>query len=182
MNAAGAARRVALLRGINVGGHRVKMDRLREIFSEMGFRDVSTFIASGNVIFEHDPADEADLAVAIEKGLAEALGYGVSTFLRTPAELERVIAFQPEGHDESRSLYITFFADAPDEEMRERVGALDSPSDRFIFDGRELYWSIAGKLSDSPLFGTGIERAISAPCTTRNITSLRRLVAKLDRA
>ena len=42
---------VALLRGINVGGRNVKMDRLREIFESLGFSNVETFIASGNVIF-----------------------------------------------------------------------------------------------------------------------------------
>ena len=42
---------IAFLRGINVGGHRVKMDRLRELFEELSLRDVSTIISSGNVIF-----------------------------------------------------------------------------------------------------------------------------------
>jgi uncharacterized protein (DUF1697 family) len=52
---------VAFLRGINVGGHRVKMDRLREIFEETGLSDVSTFIARGNVVFSTEPLDVTEL-------------------------------------------------------------------------------------------------------------------------
>ncbi len=57
-------RYIALLRGINVGGHNVKMDRLRALFEELGFRDVATFIASGNVIFTAPDADERALTGA----------------------------------------------------------------------------------------------------------------------
>ena len=78
---------IAFLRGINVGGHRVKMDRLRELFEELGLEDVSTFIASGNVIFSADSGDVQSLRVKIEEGLAKGLGYDVPTFLRTPAQL-----------------------------------------------------------------------------------------------
>ncbi|NIP77811.1 MAG: hypothetical protein GWM90_00855, partial [Gemmatimonadetes bacterium] len=59
---------------------------------------------------------------------------------------------------------------------------IGSDADRFTFHGREIYWSIAGKLSDSPLFGRGLERATGdAPTTMRNATSLRRLLARLGR-
>lgn len=62
-------RYAALLRGINVGGHRVKMDRLRGIFEEFGFAEVTTFIASGNVIFRR-PSDDA---VALERQIEQHL-------------------------------------------------------------------------------------------------------------
>ena len=68
-----SVRYVAFLRAINVGGHVVKMDRLRRIFESMRFRNVETFIASGNVIFE--AAGNADvLERRIEKGLAVGAG------------------------------------------------------------------------------------------------------------
>lgn len=52
---------VAFLRGINVGGHRVKMDRLRGLFGEMGSEGVSTFIASGNVHFNSEATDAGEI-------------------------------------------------------------------------------------------------------------------------
>ena len=85
-------RYIAFLRGINVGGHRVKMDRLRSLFEEMGLADVSTFIASGNVVFSANSNDVDSLSSRIEQCLAQRLGYDVATFIRTPAELEAIAA------------------------------------------------------------------------------------------
>lgn len=173
-------RYVALLRGINVGGHRVKMDRLREIFVEMGYDDVSTFIASGNVIFSAPTKDADALAEGIERDLAEALGYDVPTFLRTPAELARVVAHEPPGHDEGRALYVFFLKRPPDGALKRRLAEVTSAADRFTVHGREIYWSIDGRMSDSPLFATGLDRALGESLmTSRNVTSLGKLVAKL---
>lgn len=174
-------RYVALLRGINVGGHRVKMDRLRELFVGMDFEDVSTFIASGNVIFTDDSDDAEALAGRIEQGLADALGYGVETFIRSPEELADAVRFDPPEHEEGRALYVIFLKAPPDAAVRARFAEIDSQTDRFTFSGREIYWSIEGKLSDSPLFAKGLGKAIGdATTTSRNTTSLRRLVAKLE--
>ena len=74
-------RYVAFLRAVNVGGRRVSMDRLRAVFEELGFEAVSTYIASGNVVFEAS-GRAADLERAIEEKLADALGFEVTTFLR----------------------------------------------------------------------------------------------------
>jgi uncharacterized protein (DUF1697 family) len=173
---------IALLRGINVGGHRVKMDHLRALFADMGFRGVETFIASGNVIFSSEASDQAALADRIERGLRKGLGYAVPTFMRTPSEVEAVAGYDPEtGHAGSQdgSLYVVFLKEPADAAMRARFAPLESSFDRFVFDGREIYWSMPGKLSASPLFGTGLEKAVGAPCTLRNITSVRRLVDRV---
>jgi uncharacterized protein (DUF1697 family) len=83
---------VALLRGINVGGHVVKMERLRALFAELGFANVRTYIQSGNVFFETDEEDRAALAGVIERHLRDALDYAVPVCVRTVPELERVLA------------------------------------------------------------------------------------------
>lgn len=86
---------VALLRGVNVGGHQVKMERLRELFAELDLSNVRTYIQSGNVFFESAETDRAALTRKIEDHLCGALGYAVPVFLRTIAELERIIASDP---------------------------------------------------------------------------------------
>jgi len=179
-------RYVALLRGINVGGHRVKMDRLRELFVDLGFEDVETFIASGNVLFSCESADAGNLERRIEDHLAKQLGYDVATLLRTPDELSAVAAFQPTSDHEANedaSLYVMFLAEPADPELQAKLGQLTTTMDEFVFLGREIYWLIQGKLSDSPLFGGGITKAMrGVPNTARNMTTLRRLVAKMDRS
>ena len=175
---------VALLRGINVGGHRVKMDRLRELFEDLGLKDVSTFIASGNVIFSTRSTNVASLTRRIEKHLASSLGYDVPTFLRTVPELEAVTSFgtnlRSAADASPESIYVIFLREAPSREMREVLAGLESEMDEFRFSGREIYWLIQGKLSESPLFGQGLEKALRGERNTaRNITTLRRLVAKI---
>ena len=85
----------AFLRAINVGGHVIKMDRLRQIFESLGFYKVETFIASGNVVFESRSGNLKSLEQKIEQGLREDLGYEVVTFIRTEAELLEIATYQP---------------------------------------------------------------------------------------
>jgi len=104
---------IAMLRGINVGGHTVKMERLRQLFAELGFEDVRTYIQSGNVFFESPEGDRAALAQRIEQHLRRALGYDVPVCLRTVAELEAILALDPfEDRDVTPNmrLCITFTA------------------------------------------------------------------------
>ncbi len=75
---------VAFLRAINVGGHTVKMDYLRGLFEAIGSRNVETFIASGNVIFDSKSKNAPALERRIEKHLEETLGYGPHALHRIP--------------------------------------------------------------------------------------------------
>ena len=86
---------VGLLRGINVGGHTVKMDRLRELFRELGFDHVRSYIQTGNVFFESDEQDRSLLRARIEGHLGVSLGYEVPVCLRTVDELEQMLNLDP---------------------------------------------------------------------------------------
>lgn len=88
-------RYIALLRGINVGSHSVKMERLRELFKELGLQNVRSYINSGNLFFDTNDSDRTKLSSNIEQHLRAALGFEVPTFLRTPAELESLLAQKP---------------------------------------------------------------------------------------
>ena len=171
---------IAFLRGINVGGHRVKMDRLRDLFVECGFDDVTTFIASGNVIFKTAARNVASLRRKIEPHLAQALGYEVPTFLRSPAELEAIAGFEPSGKASATSVYVIFLHAPASDDLRSRLVEFVSEMDDFRFAGSEIYWLIRDKLTESPLFAGGLEKATGdVPNTMRNMTTVRRLVAKL---
>ncbi|MDB4878462.1 MAG: hypothetical protein JWM41_4908 [Gemmatimonadetes bacterium] len=173
-------RYIALLRAINVGGHVVKMDRLCELFEALGFANVSTFIASGNVIFESPAIDTQKLERRIEKQLSDALGYEVATFIRTPAELEAAIRYQAfPGVPESCPLAIGFLGDAPDAAVCEAVAALRTEVDEFHVHGRELYWLCRAGMGGSLVPGKVLSRALGGkPVTTRNVTTVRKLATK----
>jgi len=88
-------RYIALLRAVNVRGHMVKMERLRELFTGLGLTGVRTYIQTGNVFFDAADGDRAELTRAIESHLRAALGFEAPTFLRTLPELERTLALSP---------------------------------------------------------------------------------------
>ena len=171
-------RYVALLRAINVGGHTVKMDRLRDLFTAAGLASVETYIASGNVIFESDETDAAALERRIEAHLEAALGYAVGTFLRTPAELAAAAAREPFPRTDGDALYVNFLRTPADPAAQARLAALETPSDRFSVAGRELYWWVAGRMSDSKITGPKLEKAAGQPMTSRNVTTVRTLAQK----
>ncbi len=170
----------ALLRGINVGGHRVKMDRLRELVESLGFEHVETFIASGNVIFSSASKDVHAMEERIARKLQDALGYEVPTLIRSQSELDAIATFEvTEPAPAHQSVYVIFLPEAADAELRRSLESLGTDTDRFEFAGREVYWLIHGKLSESPLFGMGLAKMMGGASTTmRNMTTVRKLVAK----
>lgn len=89
---------IAFLRGINVGGHIVKMEHLRELFRELGFQNVRSFIQTGNVFFESDEKDITHLQEKIQQHLAEKLGYDVPVCLRTHDQLAAIVESNPFKH------------------------------------------------------------------------------------
>jgi uncharacterized protein (DUF1697 family) len=173
------ARYVALLRAINVGGRIVKMDRLRALFEEMGYRNVETLIASGNVLFDSTARTSAPIEKKIEQHLFEALGYDVETFVRTPAELAAVSALEPFSdsveHSKATALYVGFVKAPPTKDACARLMSLGNGIDEFRVHGREYFWSSLRSMGQSKITGAAIERALKVPSTMRNITTIRRL-------
>lgn len=175
-------RYIAFLRAINVGGRRVKMDRLRAAFEDLGLANVATFIASGNVIFDAETADFQALTQQIEAHLHDQLGYEVDTFLRSPQDLAAIAAAQPFGNITlergKASLFIAFLGQPLSADAFDRVLTHRTDADDFYTKGIELYWLRLGNQRDAAFSGKVLEKAIHAPATLRNINTVRRLAAK----
>lgn len=176
-------RYIALLRAINVGGRTVRMEALRTIFESLGFTSVETFIASGNVIFDAPASTAANtLEKTIENALEGGLGFDVTTFLRTPAELGAIAGYEPfPASDASRAgaqLYVGFLHVPPPADRAAKLLALAGDTDEFHVHGREFYWRAAKGMGTSKLSNTAIERTLGARATMRNITTVTKLAAK----
>jgi len=148
-------RYVAFLRGMNLGGRRIKNDDLRQEFEALGFVDVACFRASGNVIFDTGKGDEATLTAEIEVGLKESLEYEVPVFLRSAAELFSIAEREPFEASllaaSKGKLQVVFLLEAPTKKHRKDVLDLATDEDRLAIDGRELYWLPNGGMSESEL-------------------------------
>ena len=174
-------RYVAFLRAINVGGHTVTMARLRELFEQMGFSDVETFIASGNVIFTARRQDPAALQKKIEVHLEKVLGYAVKVFLRSDADLARIVAYKPftAAKIQAARVLLVGFTDTPlTTDGAKTWLALKTNEDDFHHNERELYWLCKGGQSESKYFNTSFEKLLKTPITFRNMNTVGKIAAK----
>ncbi len=174
-------RYIAFLRGINVGGHRVKMADLAELFAELGFANVTTFIASGNVIFDANVKEAAGIERQIERHLELSLGYEAPTFVRTPTELADAIAGTPfastDGVKNKHNIHIGFLRESLGKEATRKLMSLAGAMDDFKVIGREFYWLCRGSTMESPVGWPVVAKTVGMPSTMRNLTMLRKLAS-----
>ena len=173
---------VAFLRGINVGGHKsVKMADLRTAFEAMGFRNVRTVLASGNVVFEASPpASSEEAAARIAEGLEQTFGYPVSVTVRTRGDLRRLVDSDPFNgvtRTPDTRLYITFLSQPaksrPDFAYESPRGGLTI---RRISPGE-----VAGMVILSPGHGTTelmalLDKEFGAAITTRSWDTIEKVM------
>ncbi|HSD38261.1 MAG TPA: DUF1697 domain-containing protein [Rhodocyclaceae bacterium] len=169
-------RHIALLRAINVGGRIVKMEALRAHFESLGFANVATYIASGNVIFDAGASAEEVLRRKIEVHLESALGHEVSTFLRTPAELAAIAAFKDKAAASAEALNVAFLHAPLSENDLDVLMGLRTDIDDFRAHGREVYWLCKKKQSESKFSNALFERKLRIPATFRGMNTVRKLV------
>jgi uncharacterized protein (DUF1697 family) len=174
-------RYVAFLRAINVGGRTVRMAELRRHFEVWGGRNVETFIASGNVIFETSRRNAQATERAIEDHIEEALGYSVITFLRSMSELAAIAAHTPFLESEYVSggrLFVGFMKSPADRSVIRAIQSLRTEVDDFAVEGREVYWLRRAQLMASLAKGPAIDQAVGSPVTMRSVNTVRRLAKK----
>jgi uncharacterized protein (DUF1697 family) len=172
---------IAFLRAINVGGRNVKMAVLRQLFEGLGFSQVATYIASGNVVFETPRTDTSALEAEIAAALHTALGFEVAAFIRTVAEVGRVVEDIPFSQDQlaaASALNVAFLHEPLDDEQVTRLMGFRTDIDDFAVQGREIYWMCRIKQSDSKFSNAVLEKTLGVPATLRGIWTLQKMAAK----
>lgn len=175
-------RYVAFLRGMNLGGRRIKNEELRRHFEEMGLEEVATFRASGNVVFATPKREaEAKLAQRVEGELGERLGYEVPVFLRGVEEVAAIAArepFDPRAVAKSKGkLQVSFLRKKPSAAATRKALAAATAEDLLAIEGRELYWLPSGGISESDLDWKPIDAALG-PGTIRTMGTVEQIAAK----
>lgn len=172
--------RIAFLRAVNLGRRRVPMAGLRDWITDLGHDDVFTYVNSGNVVFDAT-GGRAPLERAIERKLADELGFDVETFVRSAAELRKVLAADPFPVAKADTYFVTFLREAPSAKAARDLEALTNDFDTIVVAGRDVHWRMHGKSTDSPLTARDWARIVGEHrSTSRNTTMLRKLVAKID--
>ncbi len=177
-----SVRYVAFLRGINMIGHKlIPMATLTKLFSLLGFQNVKTYIASGNVLFESKESNLTTLTSKIEKKLKSSLGYEVRVLLRTIPELEELVKLHPfkkeKVDNENTKACVTFLAAPP--HPRTKLPFLP-PKKEFKILGtgpREVFslrYALPNGRFGNPV--TFIEKEFGLPTTTRNYNTVVKIL------
>ena len=172
---------IAFLRAINVGGRTVKMDHLRGIFESIGFSNIETFIASGNVIFDTKSKDAGKLEKIIEKKLKEELGFEVATIIRSDSELVEIANYQPfpqSQMDSATALNVAFLSEPLDDKTKKALMILKTEIDDFHVHGREVYWVCLKKQSESKFSNAVLEKTLGIKSTLRGLNTVRKMAEK----
>jgi uncharacterized protein (DUF1697 family) len=166
---------VALLRGINVGGNWLKMERVREVCAELGAKNVRTYVQSGNVVFEA-AGSATGWEKKLERRLASESRLPASVMVRTAAEIAKVVTGNPflreKGIDTAR-LAVTFLQKAASKEGLAALGARDIGKERFHSAGREIYLHCPDGFADAKLYS--LEKVLGQRGTTRNWNTVQKL-------
>jgi uncharacterized protein (DUF1697 family) len=174
-------RYAAFLRGINLGGRRVKNDRLRACFEDLGLDGVAVFRASGNVVFESSSRSPAKLSSSIEAGLRETLGYEVPTFLRSSNELLAIASGEPFSKRQLAQTrgrpQVALLLRKPSATARKEVLAMSTSGDRLAIIDRELYWLPRAGTQESQLDLKAIDDQLGS-MTMRTMGTIEQLASK----
>lgn len=156
------------------------MASLVELVEGLGHERVRTYVNSGNVVFDAT-GSRRDLERALEGALETALGFEVTTFVRTAAELRRAITAEPFELRRGDTYFLTLLKLRPNPAQGRALEALTNDFDTLVVEGLDVHWRMHGKSTDTRLRTKDWEGIVGRHrSTSRNMTMLRKLVAKLD--
>ena len=171
---------IAMLRGVNVGGKTVPMERLRASFAALGFRQVKTCVQSGNVVFDVRNGSAAGLAGKIERQLRRDFGFAVPVFLKTSQEMRDIVKRNPFLADpaiDHSKLHVTFLSAAAPGTATTVLQPLAEKPEQFRIRSREIYLYCPNGYGRTRLANAAIEKKLSVAATTRNWRTVNALLA-----
>jgi len=171
---------IALLRAVNVGGHAViKMDALRALFLSLKFKDVQTYVQSGNVVFRTDEKDLAKLAKRIQTTIAKKFGVIPDVMLRTTADMRDVVARNPFAQRkdiEPAKLHVSFLAAKLNQNAHDLLAALPLKGEKLVPSGSELFIYFPNGAGKSKLPWRKVDKICQTQGTARNWNTVTKLL------
>ncbi len=177
---------LALFRGINVSGKKIiKMEALRKLMETEGFKNVKTYIQSGNVVFDSDIKSKAQISSALEALIEKQYVFEVSIFVLDINDLNKTVDNNPfakkdELEEGTKKLYVTFLSEKPSQENIEKLKDAPIGEDIIEFVDNVLYFKLISKASESKLSNNLIESKLKVRATTRNWNTTVKLLTMLE--
>ena len=154
------------------------MEDLKKLFAMPGFKNIASYIQSGNIAFDHVETDKDVLIKKIETKLLKSLGYEVKTFVRTPDELQTIIKKTPfEKHPDGMAQHVSFLSCAPDQEQVKQLLLLQTDNEQFHVMGNEAYILVKkGAYGETKFSNTFLEKKLKLDATTRNLATVNKML------
>src|SRR3989344_3570057 len=160
---------ISILRGINVGGQKkIKMEELKKLYESLGFKNVRTYIQSGNVIFECLDTNLAELIYQIEQKIKNSFGFDVIVLIKTKNEIQKLIKNNPFAKKDPSKLHVTFLSDIKTKPPTDEINNTKDKTEEFFISGREIYLFCPNGYGISKLSNNFFERKLNTSATTRN--------------
>jgi uncharacterized protein (DUF1697 family) len=169
---------IVLLRGINLGSrNRVSMPKLRTLLEDAGYTEVRTYVQSGNVVLSSRKS-AASVAGDVERLIESELGLEIDVVTRTRDELARVVRRNPLGNvaKDPKRYQVSFLSKKLDAATARELRELAAPTEEVVVSGREIYaWHPAG-VARSKLWARLAGRDLGVTATSRNWTTVEKLL------
>lgn len=173
------ARMVALLRAVNVGGRKLPMAELRALCATLGWRDVATYIQSGNLVFSA-AGKPAAIEARLEAAIAKEFGLAVPVILRTAAQWAAYPKANPFPKEPPNRVMLLLAKADPAAGAAEAIQARAQAGEQVRRVGDGLWFHYPEGAGTSKLTPSLIERAVGAPATARNVNTVRKLQEMLE--
>jgi uncharacterized protein (DUF1697 family) len=175
---------IALLRGVNVGGHQaVAMSELRDLLMQLGFESARSLLQSGNLVFRGDARTDADLERLLEAEADKRLGLHADFLIRNAKEWREVVArnpFRREAERDPGHLVVMFLKSAANAKDVKAVQAAIAGSEIIRADGKHLYIVYPDGIGRSRLTNALLEKRLGIRGTARNWNTVLKLAALAD--
>lgn len=171
---------IAILRGINVSGQKmIKMDALRQLFEDLKFKNIRSYIQSGNIIFESKVASPEILAKKIEKQVKTTFGFEVPVLVKDKKQLQQVLKSNPfvnKRSEDVKWLHVTFLSASPEKTGMEKLMGLSYKPDEFILSNDVVYLFCPNGYGNTKLNNNFFESKLKVTATTRNWNTVNELL------
>lgn len=169
---------ISILRGINVSGkNSIKMDALKKLYQNLGFKNISTYVQSGNVIFSSEYNDPKKIEDILTSQIKQEFGFTVPVIVLTIEELKDSIQNNPFQKDKEEAfIYFTFLANEPSNFNKENIYNKKAENEAIVIKERIVYLYCPNGYGRTKLTNTFLENILNVTATTRNFKTTNRLL------
>ncbi len=172
---------ICLMRGINVSGQKkIQMKELKKLFESLGYENITTYIQSGNILFETPLKNKENISKAIEAAISSTYNFEVPCLIITPEKLAYTIKNNPLLSSikdaELKKIYISFLFHTPNEESLIKLFAFTPPQEKAIVQDDIVYLYYGNGAGRAKLNNNTIEKKLKTTATTRNWNTCNKLL------